>query len=176
MKEIYQDSIRGVNFGDINPLYHVVKGRAQKKKIQKRVYATQTHSKKIPNESSDCPFHRSQRQTDLVDFGSLQKFYQGYHYLLKIIYILSKHAYVIPNTIKVKDKVKPFQTIFTYRKQKLLQSNARSQYRNKLSRKFFTQERVWFLTTFNNTEVSIEERFNRTLKTKIRKYFTYYHT
>ena len=118
-----------------------------------------------------------QWQTDLVDLISLQKYNQGYRYLLTTIDILSKYAWVIPLKSKRGEEiVKAFQSIFASRKPKLLQSDAGSEFKNKVFQKFLKQEGVRFFTTFNNTKASVVERFNRTLKTKMWKYFTHNHT
>ena len=75
-----------------------------------------------------------------------------------------------------KDIVKVFQSIFARRKLKFLQSDAGSGYKNKLFQNFLKQEGIRFFTTFNNTKASVVERFNRTLKIKMWKYFTHNHT
>ncbi|GFW84095.1 uncharacterized protein TNCV_4877591 [Trichonephila clavipes] len=74
------------------------------------------------------------------------------------------------------DIVKAFKTTFSMRKPKFLQTDAGTEFTNKTFQKFLKQEDVRFFTTHNNTKASVIERFNRTLKTKMWKYFTHNHT
>ncbi|GFU90481.1 uncharacterized protein TNCV_2574141 [Trichonephila clavipes] len=62
------------------------------------------------------------------------------------------------------------------RKPKFLQTDSGTEFTMKTFQKFLKQEDVRFLTTHNNTKASVIERFNRTLKTKMWKYFTHNHT
>ena len=183
MKEIYEDPSHAASFGGVNALYRVAKGRISKKKIQKWLSAIDSYTlhkpvrRKFPTNRVIVYSIDQQWQTDLVDLGSLQKFNQGYRYLLTCIDILSKYAWAIPLKQKRgEDIVNAFKSIFTTRKPKSLQSDSGSEYKNKAFQKFLKQEGVRFFTTFNNTKASVVERFNRTLKTKMWKYFTHYHT
>lgn len=116
-------------------------------------------------------------QTDLVDLSSLQKFSLGYRYILTCIEILSKYVWAIPlKTKRVEEIVKAFQSIVPFRKPKSRQSDFGKEYRNPHLQRYLMREGFRFFTTNNNTKVSLVERFNRILKTKIWKYFTQNHT
>ena len=87
--------------------------------------------------------------TDLADLNSLEKFNQGYRYLLTCVDILPKHVWTIPlKQTRSEDIVKAFQSIFVSRKPKLLQNEAGREYRNR--EMILKQIGVWFFTSFNS--------------------------
>ena len=97
MKEIYKN--HAASFGSVNALYRVITGRISKKKIQKRLSGVDSHTLRKPIRRK---FQTNrvivysidhQRQTDLVNLISLQKYNQEYRYPLTCIDILSKYAW-----------------------------------------------------------------------------------
>ena len=53
-----------------------------------------------------------------------------------------------------------------------MQSDGGSEFTNKIVQNLFKQKKIHFFITHNATKASVVERFNRTLKTKMWKYFT----
>ncbi|GFW13301.1 putative uncharacterized transposon-derived protein F54H12.3 [Trichonephila clavipes] len=114
-----------------------------------------------------------QYQADLVDMQSLSKFNDGYRYLLTCICVLSKYAWAIPLHDKnAKTVVSAFEQIFSERVPLKLQTDAGKEFTNKLFQNYLKKKKIGFFMTCNNTKASIVERFNRTLKTKMWKFFT----
>ena len=121
-----------------------------------------------------------QWQADLVDVSRLSKLNKGFKFLLTCIDVLSKYAWVVP----LKDKtgqslVRAFQQIFkTGRQPKVaLQSDKGTEFYNRTFQKFLRDHKVGFFSTENeDIKACIAERFNRTLKTKMWKYFTKHDT
>ncbi|GFW43126.1 putative uncharacterized transposon-derived protein F54H12.3 [Trichonephila clavipes] len=114
-----------------------------------------------------------QYQADLVDMQSLSKFNDGYRYLLTCICVLSKYAWAIPLHDKnAKTVVSAFEQIFSERVPLKLQTDAGKEFTNKLFQNYLKKKKIGFFMTSNNTKASIVERFNRTLKTKMWKFFT----
>lgn len=72
--------------------------------------------------------------------------------------------------------VKAFESIFADRKPQFLQCDAGREFINSQFQSFLKQHNVKFFVTHNSQKASICERFNRTLKTKMWKYFTHHHT
>ncbi|KAI8493253.1 hypothetical protein Bbelb_292570 [Branchiostoma belcheri] len=106
-----------------------------------------------------------QWQADLADLSSLAKHNDGYRYILTCIDVLSKFAWAVP----IKDKkgltlVEAFQSIL---------DEGRKPWRCRRIKTLLKNEDIEFFTTFNaETKASVVERFNRTLKTRMWKYFT----
>ena len=120
-----------------------------------------------------------QWQADLVDVSRLSKFNKGIKYLLTCIDVLSKYAWVVPLKDKTGQRlVEAFQLIFKSGRQPFaLQTDKGTEFTNRVFQKFLHNQNVSFFTTENeDIKASIAERFNRTLKTKMWKYFTKHDT
>lgn len=120
-----------------------------------------------------------QFQADLVDVRSIKKQNNGMAYLLTCIDVFSKYAYAVP----LKDKtgstlVEAFKRIFKPGQTPLrLQTDLGSEFRNSRFQSFLKDRKVEFFVS-NNAQIkaSIVERFNRTLKAKLWRYFTKHNT
>ena len=116
-----------------------------------------------------------QWQADLIDVQKLKKDNDGYVFLLTCIDVLSKYAWVVP----LKDKsgaslVRAFERIFAEgRKPRKLQTDKGTEFKNRSVQKLLRDFNVDFFTTENEEiKASVVERFNRTLKEKLWRYFT----
>ena len=121
----------------------------------------------------------NQWQADLVDVSHLSKHNKGIKYLLTCIDVLSKYTWVVPLKNKTgQSLVKAFQVIFdSGRKCLSLQTDKGTEFINRVFQKFLRDHKVTFFTTENeDIKCSIAERFNRTLKGKMWKYFTKHDT
>jgi hypothetical protein len=183
MKEKYQDPSHPGSFGGVDALFRASRGKISRKVIQSWLKGVDAYTLHKPV-SRNFPTNRvivhaidQQWQADLVDLSSLQKYNQGFRYLLTCIDILSKYAWAIPlKTKQGEDIVNAFKIIFQERKPKSLQTDQGTEFKNVKFQSFLKRNNVRFFTTFNSTKASIVERFNRTLKTKMWKYFTNNHT
>ena len=95
--------------------------------------------------------------------------------VLTVIDVLSKYAWVEPIKTKTGENlVKAFEKILRKgRKPETFHSDKGTEFTNRLFQKYLKKNNIRFFTTQNaETKASIIERFNRTLKTKMWKYFT----
>ena len=115
-----------------------------------------------------------QWQADLADLSSLSKFNQGYRYILTCIDIFSKYAWAIPlKTKSASSLLSAFQKLLSSgRKPIKLQTDMGTEFNNQNLQDFLREKDIRFFTTYNETKASVVERFNRTLKSKMWKYFT----
>ena len=113
-----------------------------------------------------------QWQADLIDLQKLKKDNEGYVFLLTCVDVFSKYAWVVPLKDKSgKSLVKAFQHIFDERKPLKLQMDKGT--KNRLVQKLLRDLDVDFFTTENEEiKASVVERFNRTLKERLWRYFT----
>ena len=115
-----------------------------------------------------------QWQADLVDMQEFSKQNNGYKYIITVIDIFSKYAWAVP----LKDKTAPsvleaFNQIFLERRPTKLQTDQGREFDNKILNKFLKERHIQFFTSKNpSTKCAVIERFNRTLKSKMFKYFT----
>ena len=106
-------------------------------------------------------------EADLVIMDSLSKENNGYKYILTVIDVLSKYAWVEPlKTKSGENLVKAFEKILKKgRKPEKLHSDKGTEFTNKLFQSFL-KHKITFFTTYNETKASLVERFNRALKVK----------
>ena len=112
---------------------------------------------------------------DLADMQLLSKFNKGVRFLLCIIDIFSKYAWVIP----LKDKkgisiVNAFQKIFreSNRKPNKIWVDKGSEFYNSSFKQLLQDNDIEVYSTHNEGKSVTAERFIRTLKNKIYKYMT----
>ena len=114
-----------------------------------------------------------QWQADLIDVSRLSRYNRGFKFLLTCIDVFSKQAWVVP----LKDKtgttlVNAFESIRSPLPQ-TLQTDKGSEFTNRKFQQWLKEHQVHFFTTENeDIKASIVERFNRTLKSKLWRYFT----
>ena len=112
---------------------------------------------------------------DLADMQLLSKFNKGFRFLLWVIDIYSKYAWVIP----LKDKkdvniVNAFQRILkkSNRKANKTWVDKGSEFYNNSFKRWIKNNDIVMYSTNNEGKSVIAKRFIRTLKTKIYKYMT----
>jgi hypothetical protein len=114
-----------------------------------------------------------------VDVQSLKKANDGYAYLLTCIDVFSKYAWCVPIKDKTgKSLVAAFKLIFKKKQTpRKLQTDKGTEFKNQTFQAYLKGEGVKFFTTENDDiKASVVERFNRTLKERLWRYFTFHHT
>ena len=114
-----------------------------------------------------------QFQSDLCDVTNIAEYNDNYHFLLTCIDCFSRYAWVKP--IKRKNGVEMasvLKEIFKEQKCKRLQTDKGKEYLNSHVRKVLKKYNIEFWTSQNEVKAALIERFNRTLKTRMYKYFT----
>ena len=115
-----------------------------------------------------------QWQADLVDVSSLARFNKGYRFLLTCIDVFSKFASVVPLKNKTGESlVNGFQSILDLgQSPEKLQTDKGTGFLNRNFQSLLKENSIHFFTTNSELKASVVERFNRTLKTRMWKYFT----
>jgi len=110
----------------------------------------------------------------LVDMQEFHLSNRGYKYILTVIDIFSKFAWAIPLKNKNANSVTDaFKKIFQQRNPGKLQTDQGKEFVNQHLQKYLKELNIQFFTSKNpGTKCAVIERFNRTLKTKMFKYFT----
>ena len=111
---------------------------------------------------------------DLADMQSMQKFNDGYRYLLVCIDVFSKYAWVVPLKNKTGlSLVDAFKTILSSgRKPEKIITDQGTEFFNKHFKALLKDEDIELYNTYNETKASVVERLIRTLKTRMWRYFT----
>jgi len=116
-------------------------------------------------------------QADLVDLSSLSNFNNSYRYLLTCIDVFTKQTWAIPLRTKTgREVTAAFRKILATsdRNPRMLQSDKGTEFLNAIFQRMLAVNDIhWYSTENEDIKASIVERFNRTLKTKMSRYFTY---
>jgi len=116
-------------------------------------------------------------EMDLIDMQKYSRNNKGNKYILAVIDCFSKFAWCVPIKRKTPDEIiKGFDVIFSSTKRKpiKIQSDKGREFVNKHVKAYFAEKEIQFFTTCDpTTKAAICERFIRTIKGLIYKYFTY---
>lgn len=115
-----------------------------------------------------------QWQADLVDMQQWRNENRGIAHLLTCIDIFSKYAWV--RALKSKSSIcitQAFSSIFSEGRTPMrIQTDKGKEFLNKAVQNLFKQHDVQHFTTENETKAAVVERFNRTLKMRMWRYFS----
>jgi hypothetical protein len=115
-------------------------------------------------------------QADLVDLRDLSKINNGYKYILTVVDVFSKRAWAIPLVDKTnKSVINAFKNIFNSDKPLRIHTDQGQEFLGKECEKFFKQNHIKLYYLNSEMKASIVERFNRTLKERMWRYFTKSH-
>jgi hypothetical protein len=111
---------------------------------------------------------------DLVDMQSFSRDNKGIKYLLTVIDVFSKYGWIIPLKTKTGSAVADaFRTLFANNKPPAkLWTDKGTEFYNVNVKKVLNEHNVSLYSTENEEKSSVVERWNRTMKTNMWKYFT----
>lgn len=115
-----------------------------------------------------------QWEADLVDMKEVSRHNDNYKYILTVIDSLSKYAWAVPLRLKDgKSLVRAYSSIFKQRKPVRLRTDKGTEFLNTDVQLLLKEYKIFHFTSHDdNVKCAIVERFNRTLKDKMFKYFT----
>ena len=121
-----------------------------------------------------------QWQADLCDMQGLRKQNKGVAYLLTVIDVFSKYAWVVPlKTKNVASMLNGFKLLFEKahpRKPWKIQTDAGMEFLNKQIQNFLKSKMIHHFCSHSDKKAAVVERLNRTLKSRIWTYHTSRHT
>jgi Integrase core domain len=184
LRKVYYDIKHPASYGTVENLWEATKRKYSKANVQKWLSSQDPHTLHKPR---TLHFSRSRYfvpnmnnlfQCDLCDMRMLAKHNSNVNYILTIIDVFCKKAWAYPLKNKSADSViAAFKKVFAERKPRYVQSDKGTEFLNKKFQTYLKKLGIKFYTTNNpDTKASVVERFNRTLKTKMYKYFTYANT
>ena len=111
---------------------------------------------------------------DLVEMQRYWRQNRGVRYLLTVIDVLSKYAWVRPIKRKTgAELLKAFESIVSEgRRPQTLQTDKGKEFYNTTLQRWLKKEGIRHFSTLGDAKASIVERFNRTLKSRLYRYFT----
>lgn len=113
-------------------------------------------------------------QADLIVLDKLGRQNQGYKYLLTIIDLLSRFAFIYPLKTKTgKEVSEAFDRQFTLQPCKYLQVDAGKEFYNSFVKRICEKHNVSMFSTHSNKKAAVVERFNQTIMRRIQRYLTH---
>lgn len=129
--------------------------------------------RKFPRRKTMVSGVNVQYQVDLVDMVKYARYNSNYKYILTAIDVFSRYAYAIPLKNKTGvEVVKALKKIFVSNQPLRLQSDYGVEFYNIDVKTFLAKRKIDLFSTSNETKAAIVERFNRTLKERMFRYFT----
>ena len=115
-----------------------------------------------------------QFDADLASMVDYEKSNDGYKYLLVVIDIFSRYAWIQPLKNKSAENiVKAFETILSEgRKPRRLRTDAATDFTSKKFQDLMKRKKITHFTTHNEKQANYVERLIKTIKNKIRRYMS----
>ena len=183
LHRLYYDANHPAGFGTANNLYEATKkenvnislGLIKKWLTTQKAFSVhKSRRKKFQRRQTVVPGVNHQLQADLVDLSAIKRENSGHKFILTAIDVFSRFAFAVPIKNKSAQEVlRGFEKIIsktnTYN---LLQVDDGKEFWNRSVKDFMQQNNIKMFSTGSGQKASIVERFNRTLKTRMFKYFT----
>lgn len=186
INNIYYDVSHPAGYSSIDKLSKAMNGKMNKKEVKTWLQSQETYTlhkpvqRKFPRNKYILSNFNELWQVDLSDMRTYSKYNDDFKYILCVIDVFSKYAYV--RAIKKKNSttiIKCFDDIFSEAKAtpRHIQSDKGTEFVSNDVRRFLKNKNVNYYTTNNpDIKASIVERFQRTLKMKMWRYFTHKNT
>lgn len=180
LKSVYYNTKRSGSFGGVKPLTDNVKPNS--KRVKKWLSFQDTYTlhkpirRKFSRRKTIVAGIGEQYQADLIDVRHLKRENDNFNYILTCIDVFSKVAFAIPLKNKTSASIiQAFKDIFSLRdKPRVIQTDKGSEFTNSIVQNYFRNLGVrHFVSENDDIKASIVERFNRTLKERLWRYFTY---
>lgn len=186
INDIYYDVSHPAGYGSIDKLAKAMKNKMSKDEVKKWMQSQETYTlhkpvnRKFPRNKYILSNFNELWQADLSDMRTYSKYNDGYNYILCVIDVFSKYAFARPMKNKNSETIKHcFDSIFIEANTtpRHIQSDKGTEFVSKDVQRYFKNKNINYYTTNNpDIKASIVERFQRTLKTKMWRYFTHKNT
>ena len=110
---------------------------------------------------------------DLVDMSSFSRSNKGYKYILTVIDVFSKYGWIVPLKTKTgKEVAQAFRKLFLNGHPSRFWTDKGTEFYNQQLKAVLTANNVMLYSTENEEKSSVVERWNRTMRNIMWKYFT----
>lgn len=186
LEKLYYDPSHPAGYAGARKLEKYVRGKIPGKKVIEWLKTQDTYTLHKPVRRRFRRAHYSVYniddvwEADLVDLRAIKDYNDGYSYLLVVIDVLSKYAWVIPLLDKTAAAVTAgFKDILlsSRRSPLYLQTDKGKEFVASSFRKYLNDNHIGYRVTRSpDVKAAIVERFNRTLKERMWRYFTHKQT
>ena len=181
LSKIYYNPKHSASFSSAERLYDAVKDKGISLDQVKEwlsgelTYTLHKQSRKNFKRNKILVSHIDEQwEADLVDMREFASKNDKIHYILTLIDCFSKYAFVRPIRKKTGLEItNAFKDIMKERRPSSLRTDKGKEFINDVFQKYLKQERInYFTSNDSKIKCAIVERFNRTLKGRMFKYFT----
>ena len=179
LKEIYYNPRHPASLGSIAALASAAKVTEKKTKEWLKKQPTYTLHRQARKTYPSRKYYVSnideQWQMDLADMILIQRQNNGYRYILTCIDILSRYAWARPlRTKQGLEVAQAIKDIFETSKRmpKRIQTDQGKEFYNASVKRLLDEHDIELFSVMSPKKCALVERWNRTLKTKLWKYFT----
>lgn len=186
INSIYYNPSHPAGYASIDKLASAMKGKMNRDDVKRWLQSQETYTlhkpvhRKFPRNKYVLSNLNELWQADLSDMRTYSKYNNGFNYILCVIDVFTKYAYARPLKNKNSETIKTcFKSIFNEANTTPthIQSDKGTEFVSKDVRRFFKSKNVNYYTTNNpDIKASIVERFQRTLKMRMWRYFTHKNT
>ncbi len=181
-KKLYEDPKFSASFGGQERFYKALQQRdrsVSRNTVKKKLEAVDSYTLHKPTRKPSL-YRRIYTkginylyQCDLVDLSSLQGDNDGYKWIITIIDTFSKLAWAFKMKNKTaKSIVEVMTPFFRSNKPQKIQFDQGSEFYNKSFLQLLKKHKIKHYSVYSEQKGAIIERFNRTLKTRMFRYFT----
>jgi len=184
MESMYYDPRAPGSFGGVDKLRRYAAPHKQRKQVVEYLARQDAYTLHKPSRKRFARRRTYSKgigdlyQIDLTDLTNLSTYNDGYRYLLNCIDVFTKRAWCVPLKTKTGREVSnAFERILDDRSCNMVQSDKGTEFVNSTFQSMLQRRGIKFYTSENeDIKAAIVERFNRTLKEKMYRYFTAKHT
>ena len=175
---VYYDAESTGGYGGVARLRHAAHSNANETDEFLKRQRTYTLHKPARLRYNTRPYKTAgidqQWQADLVEMIPYEGVNDGYRYMLTVIDLFSRYAWAVPIKNKTgKEVMRAFRNIFdTGRVCQRLQTDEGREFANRFVQHLLNIRNIRFFTVKSQFKAAVCERFNRTLKSKMWRYFT----
>ena len=171
------------SFSGLTGLYKALneKEKTDKNRLEKWIQSLDTYTlhkpkyKTFERNKTIVPGREDTWQADLIDMNSLTNENDGNIFILMVIDVFSKYAWSIPlKNKKAETVIDAFKKIFlTGRKPKKIHTDKGSEFFNSKAEMYFKKLNIQLYSIDSETKAAVVERFNRTIKERMWRLFTF---
>ena len=183
MELVYYDPARP---GSLSGVLNLTRYSGQPRhKVQKFLAGQETYSmhkpvrRKFPRRKTFSKGINDLFQADIVDVSNVSNYNDRKRYILTCIDVFSKYAWAVSlSTKSANDVARAFENhVLSERKCAMLQTDKGSEFLSGSFQNMLRNHNIhWYSSENDDVKAAVVERFNRTLKERIYRYFTYKNT
>ena len=187
LHNIYYDPSHPASFSSVDRLYRAVREHSHsitRQDVENFLFAQPPYTlhrrvvRKFSRNKTVAHYHGDLAQADLIDVKKYRNSNNDTHYILTMIDVFSKYAYALPVKRKTGSNVKQaLAQIFSEYRPSKLQTDEGREFTNKQVQELLQQQLIHYYIAKNEAiKCAVIERFQRTLQSRMHKYFTAFKT